>query len=103
VDSGKTPGTDLREGIPTLPVLYALQSGDADAGRLRGLIAGGLEDDAALADALAILRAHPAMGRARADLASWSLRARECLAPLPAGPARTALESLADFVVDRTS
>ncbi len=24
--SGKTPGTDLREGVPTLPVLLALRS-----------------------------------------------------------------------------
>jgi heptaprenyl diphosphate synthase len=102
-DSGKTPGTDLREGIPTLPVLYALQAGDADAGRLRRLIDGGLADDGALADALGILRTHPAMGQARDDLAAWARRARECLAPLPAGPARGALESMADFVVDRTS
>ena len=28
-ESGKTPGTDLREGVPTLPVLMALASGDA--------------------------------------------------------------------------
>src|SRR5919202_3810621 len=41
--SGKTPGTDLREGVPTLPVLYALASDDADAAsvRLREILAGG--------------------------------------------------------------
>lgn len=106
-DSGKTPGTDLREGVPTLPVLYALQAKDRAAFRLRELITDGFAagDDTAeerVGEALDLLRAHPAMGRARQDLASWSARARECLAPLPNGPARIALESLADFVVDRT-
>jgi heptaprenyl diphosphate synthase len=102
-DSGKTPGTDLREGIPTLPVLYALRSGDAAADRLRSLMAGGLVSDGSLAEALGILREHPAMTRVRADLGSWAGRARDCLAPLPPGPPRAALESMADFVVDRTS
>src|SRR5450631_1873183 len=46
VESGKTPGTDLREGVPTLPVLYALRSTDADGRRLRALVAKPLRDDA---------------------------------------------------------
>ncbi|WP_462202934.1 polyprenyl synthetase family protein [Frankia sp. CcWB3] len=107
VDSGKTPGTDLREGIPTLPVLYALQADDRAAGRLRELITtgfapgdGNTEDP--VGEALDLLRSHVGMARARAELVSWSSRARECLAPLPDNPAKTALESLADFVVDRT-
>ena len=36
-DSGKTPGTDLREGVPTLPVLYTLADPAADP-RLRELV-----------------------------------------------------------------
>ena len=41
--SGKTPGTDLREGVPTLPVLYALAGDDSDAAsvRLREILATG--------------------------------------------------------------
>ncbi len=101
-DSGKTPGTDLREGIPTLPVLYALQEEDAAAVKLRQLMGDGFAGDGALAEALDLLRGHPAMRRARVEVARWAREARDCLASLEKGPARTALETLADYVVDRT-
>ncbi|MCK9874811.1 polyprenyl synthetase family protein [Frankia sp. AgPm24] len=105
--SGKTPGTDLREGIPTLPLLYALQTDDPAARRLRELIAsdfaaGGGNPDDGVAEALELLRGHEGMARARRELAVWSARSRDCLAPLPDCPAKTALLSLADFVLDRT-
>lgn len=99
---GKTPGTDLREGIRTLPVLYALQSDDPVSVRLRVLLEGGLADDEALAEALGLLRAHPAMERSREALRTWADGARDALAPLPDGPPKAALEGLADFVVART-
>src|SRR4051794_12573548 len=35
VESGKTPGTDLREGVSTLPMLHALASTDPAGARLR--------------------------------------------------------------------
>ncbi len=100
--SGKTPGTDLREGVATLAVLYARQSDDPADARLLALTSGPIHDDAEHAEALALLRAHPAMGQARAEARRWSDEARSALAPLPAGPARDALELLCDFVVDRT-
>jgi heptaprenyl diphosphate synthase len=101
--SGKMPGTDLREGIPTLPVLYALASTDpADAG-LQDLLRGDLSDDAWLAAALAELRNSSGMQRARADLRRWADDARSVLSPLPEVPAKAALASLCDLVVDRTS
>ncbi|MEP6696568.1 MAG: polyprenyl synthetase family protein [Pseudonocardiales bacterium] len=101
-ESGKTPGTDLREGVPTLPVLYALAGEDPVEGRLRELIAEPLEDDILHTEALGLLRASPAMTRARSTLASYATQARDLLAPLPDVPARAALESLAEFVVART-
>ncbi len=55
-ESGKVPGTDLREGVHTLPVLYALRETGPDADRLRELLAGPVEDDDELAEALALLR-----------------------------------------------
>src|SRR5215213_4897683 len=63
-ESGKTPGTDLREGVPTLPVLMAQASTDPADARLLELLAEPLTDDARHAEALALLRAHPAMDRA---------------------------------------
>ncbi|MFD1081419.1 polyprenyl synthetase family protein [Micromonospora andamanensis] len=105
-ESGKTPGTDLREGVPTLPVLYALASDDADAAsvRLREILATGpLTDDALHAEALGLLRESPALKRARETVRSYAEDARAQLAPLPPGPARRALESLCDHIADRTS
>jgi heptaprenyl diphosphate synthase len=100
--SGKTPGTDLREGIHTLPVLHALASTDPAGRRLRELLAGGLTDDERWAEALRTLRASPAVAAARADLSAWAGEARAVLAPLPEVPAKAALASLCDVVVART-
>ena len=100
--SGKTPGTDLREGVATLAVLYARQSTDPADSRLIELTSGPIPDDADHSEALALLRAHPAMAHARAEAHRWADDARAALAPLPAGPAREALGMLCDYVVDRT-
>ena len=77
-ESGKTPGTDLREGIRTLPVLLVLASGDRspDSERLRTLLTGDLDDDERLAEALRLLRAHPAMDDAAAHLRRCADQAR---------------------------
>jgi heptaprenyl diphosphate synthase len=103
--SGKTPGTDLREGVRTLPVLYALGSDDSDAAavRLRELLrAGPVTDDALHAEALGLLRESAALKRARETVRSYSERARTSLATLPETPARRAFESLCDVIADRT-
>jgi heptaprenyl diphosphate synthase len=97
--SGKTPGTDLREGIRTLPVLYALRGSDPALG---SLLTGDLADDGRHAEALAALRAHPAVAEARATLERYTDEAKRIVADLPDTPTRTALVALADFVVART-
>ncbi|GLW65867.1 geranylgeranyl pyrophosphate synthase [Actinomadura rubrobrunea] len=102
--SGKTPGTDLREGIRTLPIHHVesgIGSGPDDA-RLRDLLTQDLTDDALHSEALSLLRAHPAMDRARADLRDWAEDARAELLTLPDIPARAALTGLCDYVVSRT-
>ena len=100
--SGKTPGTDLREGVATLAVLYARQSTDPADARLIELTSGPIHDDPEHAEALELLRAHAAMGRARAEARRWADAARAAAGTLPAGPARDALGILCDYVVDRT-
>jgi heptaprenyl diphosphate synthase len=104
-ESGKAPGTDLREGVRSLPVLHALAAPPGrDGDRLRDLLSrGGLTDEALHAEALALLRAHPAMDAARADLAGWVAVARAEIAGLPDVPARRAFATMSDFVLDRTS
>jgi heptaprenyl diphosphate synthase len=104
-ESGKTPGTDLREGVPTLPVLYALAATDADAAsvRLREILAAGpVTDQARLTEALGLLRESAALKRARETVRWYAERARSQLAPLPDVPARRALAALCDGIVDRT-
>jgi heptaprenyl diphosphate synthase len=103
--SGKTPGTDLREGIRTLPmhhVLSGLGVGTPGDARLRELLATDLTDDTLHAEALELLRAHPAMDRANADLRQWAEDARGELLTLPDVPVRAAFEGLCDYVVSRT-
>jgi len=102
--SGKTPGTDLREGVRTLPVLFALRSAGSSAEeiRLRRLLAEPLPEPDELSEALDLLRRSPAMAEARAMLMSYAGRARSLLSGLPGSPARDALSALADFVVART-
>jgi heptaprenyl diphosphate synthase len=101
-ESGKTPGTDLREGVPTLPVLYALRSDDPAGERLRSLVARALVDDAEHTEALQLLRASPALTESRATLRSYADAARDMLVKLPDLPARAALATLTDLVIDRT-
>ena len=103
--SGKTPGTDLRQGVRTLPVLYALRSpvqSSAD-GRLRWLLdEADLTDEALLNEALTLLRGHHAMKESRADVLHWVHEARAGIKALPDVPARAAFLALCDFVEKRT-
>lgn len=100
-DSGKTPGTDLREGVPTLPVLLARRSDDPTDARLQELLLQPLVDDAMHTEALMLLRAHPSMETSRDFVHAEAARARALLTRLPACSAREALELLCDTVVTR--
>jgi heptaprenyl diphosphate synthase len=102
-ESGKTPGTDLREGVPTLPVLMARAAADPSDSRLLELLDGDLTDDATHREALGLLRAHPALDDARAYVVARAREAKALLSALPAGPVRHALEEFADLVATRTA
>ncbi len=101
--SGKTSGTDLREGVPTLPVLIAKRSTDPADARLLELLESDLTDDAKHGEALALLRAHPAIAEARAHVISLAGEAKALLKVLPDSSARAALEAFADVVATRSS
>jgi heptaprenyl diphosphate synthase len=103
VQSGKTPGTDLREGVPTLPMLHARRmAGPGDARLVELLGKDKLTDPDEIAEALRLLRAHPAMDRAMADVHDWVQRARDDIRGLPDVPARAAFEAFCDFVIERS-
>lgn len=100
-ESGKTPGTDLREHVPTLPVLLLRRSGRAEDADLLAALDGNLADDAVLAGVLRRLREHPVMAEAAEVTRGWGAQARESLSGLPPSQARDALESLCDAVANR--
>jgi heptaprenyl diphosphate synthase len=103
VESGKTPGTDLREGVPTLPVLIAAKSTDPADARLLELLSGDLDDDDRHGEALKLLRRHPAMDEARAYVLARAREARELLTVVPEGPVRDALDAFAEVVAVRSA
>ncbi|MFI5605885.1 polyprenyl synthetase family protein [Amycolatopsis sp. NPDC051903] len=98
---GKVQGTDLREGVRTLPMLYALADPATDP-RLVELLAGPITEDALVEEALELLRSSHGLERARVTLSDYASRARAELTALPASPARDACESVADYLVART-
>ena len=100
--SGKVPGTDLKEGIPTLVTLQIISSNLEEDKELRQLLQSPLPEEK-IADVLIKLRQHRALKDAKSYLHNLSLEAKQLLQPLPAIPARSALESLCDAVIERTA
>ena len=100
-ESGKLPGTDLREGVHTLPVLFALAETGPAADRLRVLLRGPVSDEDELNEALSLLRASGGIAAAKATVQQYAAQARAELAELPDVPGRRALASLVDYTVNR--
>ena len=100
--SGKTPGTDLREGVPTLAALIALTETTPEGEHLRGLLSRPLPDPTEHALALELLRNHGSLNEARLEARRWADEARRTLEPLPDIAAKETLIALCDYVVTRT-
>ena len=100
--SGKVPGTDLREGIPTLVTLQIMSSKLDEDQELKLLLQSPIPEEK-IADVLIKLRQHSALKDAKSYLHNLSLEAKQLLEPLPAIPARSALEGLCDAVIERTA
>ena len=100
--SGKTPGTDLKEGVPTLVTLQIMRSNRAEDSELKALLAKPM-DDATVAQVIPRIRAHQALQDARTQLHQLADEAKSLLTSLPQCPARSALENLCHAIVDRTA
>ena len=97
--SGKTPGTDLREGVHTLPVLYALEADEG--GELAALLDGPELGEDEVVRALALLREGDALRRARKTASGYVDAAVSYLQGFADRPVRKALYRLAEYAVDR--
>jgi heptaprenyl diphosphate synthase len=86
IETGKIPGADLREGVPTLPLILASRE-DAV---VREALAGGSQEEA-----LVRVAATGALGQSRAMALDYARRAREFLRNEPE------LEALTHIVIDR--
>jgi heptaprenyl diphosphate synthase len=100
--SGKTPGTDLREGVPTFPTLLVQRSSRADDARLLELLSAPVAEEDVW-ETLALLRTNPAMREARIELNLWVAKARAELEVLTEGAAKRALTLLTDSLGERAS
>jgi heptaprenyl diphosphate synthase len=101
--SGKTPGTDLREGVPTLVTLNVMKSTDSADRELQQLLSAPIEDEATVQEVLIALRNHKALSESREQLHQVAKDARLALGPLPVCDATGALMSLCDAVIDRSA
>ncbi|MFE7751947.1 polyprenyl synthetase family protein [Streptomyces sp. NPDC057428] len=103
--SGKRTGTDLRQGVDTLPVLLlrALPPDPHDPAdsRLRVLLNGSLHNDRTHQEALELLRGHAAFQQAREYTTREAIKARQMVRELPRCPARTALLDLCQNAATR--
>jgi heptaprenyl diphosphate synthase len=102
-ESGKTPGTDLREGIPTLVTLNVMNSSDSKDRALIKLLKAPIKDEAVVAQVLKELRTHDAIAQSRAQLLDIARDARTALGPLPVNDVTGALFSLCDAIIDRSA
>jgi heptaprenyl diphosphate synthase len=101
--SGKTPGTDLREGVPTLVTLNVMKSSDPADSDLKRLLVAPIEDEPTVQQVLIALRTHKALDESREQLNQIAKQARGALGPLPINDATGALMSLCDAVIDRSA
>ena len=98
---GKATGTDLREGIYSLPVLWALRQPDGNAEWLQQRLRQARLSAPEEAEVIAFVResggVEVAIELARAEVE----KAKQALAALPEGAARLSLSRLADFSITR--
>ncbi|CAN5143639.1 polyprenyl synthetase family protein [soil metagenome] len=95
----KKPGQDMREGVYTLPVLYALEASPED--ELAALLRAGPPDGGRLDRALQLVRQEPSLGRAREAVTREVRRASRLAAGLSPNPARDALVHIAEYIASR--
>ena len=101
-DSGKTPGTDLLEGVPTLTTLLIQQANlPADLSLIKKLRAP--IDATELDSVLTQLRSHPALLQAKQDAISWAEAAKASINDISNEHTKKTLIALCDAVIARSA
>ena len=102
-ESGKTPGTDLREGVPTLVTLLVQKANRPEDQKLIASLAAPISNENEVAEVLAALRAHPALDEARTIALQYAENSRKLLSVLPVNQTTSAFLTLCDSLVTRSS
>jgi heptaprenyl diphosphate synthase len=100
--SGKTPGTDLKEGIPTLVTLYVIAANEPSDKDLISKLSGPISDED-LPKVILQLRNHKALKQVQEYLTKVANDANGLLVDLPEGPAKQALVNLTFALVNRST
>ena len=100
--SGKTPGTDLKEGVPTLVTLFVMADNDPVDKVLIEKLSKPISDQD-LAGVIQELRNHKALKKVQDYLSNVAKEANQLLVDLPNGPAKSALENLTFALVNRST
>lgn len=100
---GKPAGNDLRQGLVTLPLIYALRSQqNGYVEHVDHILRAETPPDADVRDVVAWVAEGPAIDESFALARHYSARALALLSEFPASAEREVLEQLVDFVVDRS-
>lgn len=102
-ESGKTPGTDLREGVPTLVTLLVQKANRPEDQKLLTSLAAPISDEHEVAEVLNVLRSHPALDEARTITLQYAENSRKLLSSLPVNETTSAFLTLCDSLVTRSS
>jgi heptaprenyl diphosphate synthase len=102
-ESGKTPGTDLREGVPTLVTLLVQKANRPEDQKLIASLAAPISDENEVAEVLAALRSHPALDEARTIALQYAENSRKLLSVLPVNQTTSAFLTLCDSLVTRST
>ena len=99
---GKPVGNDLREGKVTLPLIYALGTGDT-SGRVlvETILRNRNYDGYSVDDVRSFLERYGAVERARSRAQEFAGKARSIIAEFPESPFQRALAAVAELVTDR--
>jgi geranylgeranyl pyrophosphate synthase len=100
---GKPAGNDLRQGMVTLPLIYALQSQPQNGyyQRVHGLLTGTGPAEEDIYSVVKWVVTGQGVERSRTDAQTYADKARQALHHFPASQDRIVLDELIDFVVSR--
>ncbi|TFB80839.1 polyprenyl synthetase family protein [Terrimesophilobacter mesophilus] len=108
-ETGKSPGTDLRSGVATLPLLKLRKRavGNPDDAVLLARIDHGVRSGETTTlefdEAIAALKAHAVTRETLDEAHRWAHEGIAALSVLPDGPVRRALTKFADTLVERSN